>query len=1174
MGAVVVVVVVVVAVVGERQVETRPAQMAMATAAIENPRFRRRGAERGGPARRRAPGPARTSHARGASETFLLLFRLPPLGPLPLPPPPPPCPTSPAMAGDVATLLAHTLEADTGLRSAAEAQLRQLEAQDGLLGARLAQVAAEESVPLPVRHAAVVLIRQVIDATWSPISARFEGISGEAMPAEAKSEVRSKLLLLLLGPERKLRLAAALALSHVASTDFPDQMPELLPTLIASLAPDSVTPHKAHGALVFLTEFSNSELDEQQLLQLTNQLLPSLEAIVSNPDATDAHLQARAVNLVKQMIQTTYVAREQFPEAAQSALETVLPRWMPALLQLVQRGAEGLRALASGPQGLETWQQLALTTEVLQTLRMASHVKPAFKQHVSEVTLASLAVARAAADAQEAYETSPDAQGEPAGFPAEGDGDIASSIPGVASSAVETTSALLHKYPKTVSNLLQNSAPGDEGGVSLLGGWVELLAQLAMVTNEQEEDWSEDINAFVAELDEADGGGAIFGGAESLRYMGLETVSDLLEAIPTASVNALLRAVSARVQVGEAYRAQGRRDWWKPIEAILLLLGGNGDLLVDASNFDLEKTFELAVAPYVQNAPPLLTAQTFLFASQFASTLPLGISLQFLNAAALTLAGGDAIATAAATRTVRNFYRHFAANGTPPEASTCAPTLLSHLGRLLEDTRSAESGDTAVLVLEAVQAVGVAALSAGSVGAQEAATLAVGVAQTFLAQRDDPVVSSTAEDVLEAFVSQVQPPLDAAILTAALPPLAAHVVHPVETEVQLEGSVEGATKEDAGRWATRAASNLGCIDGLLRPAEPEALMQINAPHILLPAILGVWMELGEDREVQQKLVESLTYLIGKAPAPTLSWEGVPATLAPANMTSTRVFLAPVLSALLDPGDTTETAGLALGPFLCALIRREEGMMQQSSELLRALVARLQSAKTASLTHGILVPLLFLLAGSAAGVPPGPDALAALASLQVGHETGLTVVAQRWMQEAGSIHGGWARKVNALALLRLLAEGGDLLLALPVRGEVLPTPGKIVTRSMAKQKPLYREVPLAVGALTALLDEWDSSHSEDQPEEDAWDDDESFGGMHVSDLLDLGMMDEAGAVDPAAAMGKKEWAADPVANLDLGVEVPRRLKELRPSLEAMQAARPGLWDELGEKYKDLMAKVMA
>lgn len=69
-------------------------------------------------------------------------------------------------------------------------------------------------------------------------------------------------------------------ISEIASSDWPDEWPNLLDSLVSLLG--SGSPDSVHGAVRVMTDFVTSDLSEDQLLPLANTILPQLLRVLGD----------------------------------------------------------------------------------------------------------------------------------------------------------------------------------------------------------------------------------------------------------------------------------------------------------------------------------------------------------------------------------------------------------------------------------------------------------------------------------------------------------------------------------------------------------------------------------------------------------------------------------------------------------------------------------------------------------------------------------------------------------------------------------------------------------------------------------------------------------------------------------------------------------------------------
>lgn len=165
------------------------------------------------------------------------------------------------MDQQVVDLLAATLETAATIRNDAENHLAQLYTSEAF-PISLISIASHKSVPNDIRQAALLVLKKVVLKTWSPSLEEFEG--PYAIGDTTKEQLRQALLSLATSgdPESKIVSAASVVVSKIASTDFPEAWPSLLPTLL-QLVPQS-DEAQLHGVLVVLGNLVEEGFNEEQ----------------------------------------------------------------------------------------------------------------------------------------------------------------------------------------------------------------------------------------------------------------------------------------------------------------------------------------------------------------------------------------------------------------------------------------------------------------------------------------------------------------------------------------------------------------------------------------------------------------------------------------------------------------------------------------------------------------------------------------------------------------------------------------------------------------------------------------------------------------------------------------------------------------------------------------------
>lgn len=138
--------------------------------------------------------------------------------------------------------------------------------------------------------------------------------------------------------------------------------------------------------------------------------------------------------------------------------------------------------------------------------------------------------------------------------------------------------------------------------------------------------------------------------------------------------------------------------------------------------------------------------------------------------------------------------------------------------------------------------------------------------------------------------------------------------------------------------------------------------------------------------------------------------------------------------MISTEDSSESGGLAVGDLLSTLLRKAPSQLQDSLPgLCTALVDRLASAQSSSLSQSLIVPLAFLMKDH------GPTVIALLQQHMVMSrgETGLTILAKQWIDHAETIQGFWNQRVSTLGLSALLQARVPSLDQVIVNGDLIP-----------------------------------------------------------------------------------------------------------------------------------------
>jgi hypothetical protein len=201
-----------------------------------------------------------------------------------------------AMEEELINTFKATLEPDATVIRAAQDHLQKTLHSRPEIGLCLINIVhAGPRIPLPLRQAASVNLSLWVKERWSLFFNDFVGFpsndgSGNiALPVEYKEPVRLALLNSCTLEEVKLRGPMIKALVNVASCDWPDEFPDLLPKikqLLTSPVGSVESSFAVEGALSFLDDWFYNSMDETGLMSITRDILPDLERILSQPEVS------------------------------------------------------------------------------------------------------------------------------------------------------------------------------------------------------------------------------------------------------------------------------------------------------------------------------------------------------------------------------------------------------------------------------------------------------------------------------------------------------------------------------------------------------------------------------------------------------------------------------------------------------------------------------------------------------------------------------------------------------------------------------------------------------------------------------------------------------------------------------------------------------------------------
>ncbi|KII94307.1 hypothetical protein PLICRDRAFT_50286 [Plicaturopsis crispa FD-325 SS-3] len=930
-----------------------------------------------------------------------------------------------ATTNDIAACLTATLSPDTNTRISAELKLSELSANPEA-GLSLSQLILAQAADISLRQMSAtrlyrfrsdlitIVLRKYVTERWSPY---FISFKGSAPPVEVKTQIRHAVFQGLSDPNRKVRTACAHTLSSIAACDWPDEYPELLSALITLLS--SKSPDSVHGAMQVLTEFIKSDLTEDQILPVLRQLLPVLLSILGSAEQHTPLTRSRTVSVFRQCVTALFIVKEAHPQAVKEATASVLPVWLDAFRVLLNIDPQ---QDVSNPN---SWDGLAIRIQIFKTLdNIYTSFPRAMAPYLNDLLASSLTHLRAYWPTFVHYY-------------------ISSSSPVPNSS--EDDSIELPQLLCPIIDFISTVARGGKAKAWFsqenLTSLIDAVFNYTQMTDDDEETWASDANAFVAQEDDETQ-------QYSVRVAGFDLLGVLTDRAPAQTAATFHSTVHNVVSNSHQSRDAGNRDWWRPLEAALAAIGSQAEAVLDCVDdeqdagrpkpIDIEYLLSDVVPSVLSLSEcPFLQGRGFVFASQYAKLLPVELAGRYLEAAIHVIEDTSAgiPVKISAVKAVHNFCQ----GGEDSALVPFVPRIAKDLGPFLMAT----SDDTLGLVLDTLSVV-VEVDGSKWITADLANSLVLAVLEVWTKNIKDPIFLSILTEILASLASSSSAGVYETVVKQALPTLCT--------------ALGSAQPQES--WV--AGSSIDLVSSLVRGAPDSGLG--DGFFALLAPPLFTCLKVAEDRDVLQNGVTCLTLIIRKDCNQLLSW-------ADSNGQTGLQNVLALIARLLESQD--ESGGLVIGDLIIHLLRRAgEAVLPVLPDLLRAMVGRMTSAKTATFLQSLVIPFAFLIHNQRDTV------LSLLESMNVDGRTGLDILIQTWCENAETFQGFWPTRISDLALSQLYAAERPSLQSLMVKGDIIfkpETKNVIMTRSRTKSMPHeFTSIPFPVKAIKILLHDIQSS----------------------------------------------------------------------------------------------------
>ncbi|KAL8961471.1 MAG: hypothetical protein Q9193_001979 [Seirophora villosa] len=235
------------------------------------------------------------------------------------------------MEQQVLQLLAATLESAPETRTNAERHLEQLYTNDAF-PICLISIASHNSVEPPLRQAALLVLKTFVLRTWSQSLDEFQ--PGIPISDATKDQVRQSLLALATSgdQERKVISASSYVVSKIASVDFPEQWPSLLPTLL-QLIPRS-HENQLHGVLVVLGNLVEDGFDEEQFGKSAVELVKCIYDVATDEGNTLTS-RALAISIFRACFDTMELMYQTDKASVRQFMQEASDVWTPFFVNIL-----------------------------------------------------------------------------------------------------------------------------------------------------------------------------------------------------------------------------------------------------------------------------------------------------------------------------------------------------------------------------------------------------------------------------------------------------------------------------------------------------------------------------------------------------------------------------------------------------------------------------------------------------------------------------------------------------------------------------------------------------------------------------------------------------------------------------------------------------------------------
>ncbi|KAK4200374.1 putative importin beta subunit [Triangularia verruculosa] len=879
----------------------------------------------------------------------------------------------------------------------------------------LTRIGLSNQVPIEIRQASLSALRRFIERNWQP-----EGGDVNHIPIsdETKEYLKTTVLNLAIAPEddRKVKVTASLLISKIAVADFPDNWPNLLPTVLGIMPTGNDA--QLHGALRILQDLVQEAITDEQFFGLARNIIAACYEVALNANRKDQH-RALAVAVLRACFDLMEIVKDDHKKEVKAFADEVLAGWLPFFEEVIRSPLPEAEGADTQPQGW--YGPVALKIQVLKTLIKIKSVFGSLllPQSPTFFTVTWQELKRLGPVYEALYVTS-DSQSR-----LEDTDGLPYSVDVLVLDELDFLNQCMRASPVAKSLEAEIATHGSVHNTPWVLELMEILVRYGQISQEEEGLWEFDVSLYLAEETSV-----------SSNYTARTACGDLLIKMGEwMGENAFigLYAFTKTLFQGE------KLSWQKQEAALFLFISLFNDFYDLEKNIPLEMShawLELINYAIGRQDQPMLRARGYLVAGALARTFEPALPLLDAVIAAMNQDQSELVQVAC-VKAVEGFI----IGGAPLQAQVPIIVAIQQFleSKDVNDLEDAE--DLLVTLLETLRAAFNMDYRIVLSPESKALDLVFLVIKHGAANLQiDGLVNDIFYELAERIQEIGEPALYTALCAKALPPITSTF------------DVANLTQDEP--LVTIATEILSVI--LHFGAEP---LPAGLVASVLPKVNHLLMN-SDEAEVLRPAAEAVKDMLQHDHQQVFSYQDE------SGRSGLEVCLH-IIDRLLGQ-NLEDNAAAEVGGVAAALVEKagQERLGPFLQQLLQAVAQRLDSAQNVGLIQSLILVFARL---SEVGAQ---DVVEFLSSITINGQSGLQVVLSKWLENSVNFVGFEETTRNIIALSKVYALNDPRVAQVQVKGELIITETKrIRTRSQTKLQPdQFTIIPAPLKILKLLVDD--------------------------------------------------------------------------------------------------------